>query len=160
MIIRLLLILVTFALLPSGLLIGQAQHDSTESEVVTDPWPAGDILKPEALNKMISAKHKTKIMVIHTGPPALFTVEHIPGAVAVGQVGDPKGVETLKAQLKKIPKSREIVIYCGCCPWKHCPNIRPAYSITKQMGFKKVKVLDLPSTFKLDWTNKGFPVEK
>jgi thiosulfate/3-mercaptopyruvate sulfurtransferase len=147
---RLYSILVLVGILWATPLIGQSP----------DPWPAKNIVKPEALGKMISGKHKPQPLIIHTGPPVLFKTEHIPGAVAVGQVAETKGSESLKALLKKSPKTKEVVLYCGCCPWQHCPNIRPAYSIAKQLGFKNVKVLDLPSTFKVDWTNKGLPVEK
>ena len=99
-------------------------------------------------------------MIIHVGPPVLFKVGHIAGAIAVGQVGDSAGAMQLKQELRQIAKGKKIVLYCGCCPWKNCPNIRPAYAIAHEMGFKNVNVLDLPTNFKLDWEKKGFPVEK
>jgi len=52
------------------------------------------------------------------------------------------------------------VIYCGCCPFDHCPNIRPAYTALNAMGFKKLRVLVLPTNFATDWVDKGFPMQK
>jgi hypothetical protein len=38
------------------------------------------------------------------------------------------------------------VIYCGCCPWTHCPNMKPADDALHAMGFTKVKSLSIGST--------------
>jgi hypothetical protein len=51
------------------------------------------------------------------------------------------------------------VLYCGCCPWDRCPNVKPAVDALKQMGFTKVKVLYLETNFATDWTGKDYPVE-
>jgi 3-mercaptopyruvate sulfurtransferase SseA len=112
------------------------------------------------LKNILSNKQKDPLLIIHVGPPVLFKVGHIAGAIAVGQVGDSAGAMQLKQELRQIAKGKKIVLYCGCCPWKNCPNIRPAYAIAHEMGFKNVNVLDLPTNFKLDWEKKGFPVEK
>lgn len=127
---------------------------------VADPWVIEALLKPDSLKEMMSGPTKGEIVIIHTGPTVLFKKGHIPGAVAVGQVSDSAGVKALKEQLQKLSKEKKIVLYCGCCPWKNCPNIRPAYTITCELGFKNVKVLDLPNNFRSDWSKKGFPVEK
>jgi hypothetical protein len=52
------------------------------------------------------------------------------------------------------------VLYCGCCPWNRCPNIEPAFSKLKEMGFTDVKVLYLAENFGADWAAKGYSVEK
>jgi len=52
------------------------------------------------------------------------------------------------------------VIYCGCCPWNHCPNMWPAYNLLHQMGFTHLKALYLPDNFGTDWVNKGYPVAR
>lgn len=62
--------------------------------------------------------------------------------------------------MQEIPLTREIVLYCGCCPWRDCPNIRPAFRVFRELGFTRVKVLYLPASFAQDWVEKGFPVEK
>ena len=65
----------------------------------------------------------------------------------------------LKAAVDKLPRDREIVIYCGCCPWDHCPNVKPAMELLKQMGFTKAKALYVPDNLKVDWIDRGYPVE-
>jgi rhodanese-related sulfurtransferase len=59
-----------------------------------------------------------------------------------------------------VGKDAPIVLYCGCCPWDHCPNIRPAYKALQAAGYKNVKALYLPKSFGEDWAAKGYPVEK
>jgi thiosulfate/3-mercaptopyruvate sulfurtransferase len=58
-----------------------------------------------------------------------------------------------------LPKDREIVVYCGCCPYDMCPNIKPALETLRQMGFTKVKALVMPKNFAADWVDQGYPVE-
>jgi hypothetical protein len=64
----------------------------------------------------------------------------------------------LRKLVEKMPRNQEIVIYCGCCPWEVCPNIRPAFQALKQMGFSKLKVLDIPVRIDTDWAAKGYPL--
>jgi thiosulfate/3-mercaptopyruvate sulfurtransferase len=51
----------------------------------------------------------------------------------------------------------EVVAYCGCCPFTHCPNLHPARHLLAARG--KASFLDLPTNFRTDWIDKGFPVE-
>jgi len=51
-----------------------------------------------------------------------------------------------------------MVIYCGCCPFTKCPNIRPAFQQLKKMGFTNVKVLDLPVNLQTNWIAIGYPL--
>ena len=76
-----------------------------------------------------------------------------------GEAGTEEGLAQLARVAATLPKDREVVIYCGCCPRSDCPNIRPAYTKLKALGLR-VKVLDMPSNFRHDWQDKGFPVEK
>jgi hypothetical protein len=50
-------------------------------------------------------------------------------------------------------------VYCGCCPFEKCPNIRPAFNLMKAMGFSNGKLLNLPTNLKQNWIAKGYPVE-
>ena len=59
---------------------------------------------------------------------------------------------------KHFLKKRNIVIYCGCCPFKDCPNIRPAFSLLNSMKFTNHKLLNLPLNLKTDWINHGYPM--
>lgn len=93
--------------------------------------------------------------VFHVGFEALFHGAHIPGSVYAGPGSKP---EILLAAVAALPKHREIILYCGCCPWEHCPNIRPAAQALAGKGFTKVRLLDIPTNLKTDWIDKGYPV--
>jgi hypothetical protein len=53
-----------------------------------------------------------------------------------------------------------IVIYCGCCPWSHCPNIAAAYDTLHGLGFRRVKALYIADNFGNNWVDAGYPVTK
>jgi thiosulfate/3-mercaptopyruvate sulfurtransferase len=67
-------------------------------------------------------------------------------------------MEKLRTRAASLAKDTPVVIYCGCCPWSHCPNIRPAYAELKKAGFTSVRVLYLENSFGENWKDKGFPV--
>jgi len=121
------------------------------------PWTATDVETSEQVATSLSAKDAP--IVIHVGPEILFKRGHIAGARYGGEAGTDEGLEKLAQVASTLPKDRDIVIYCGCCPRSDCPNIRPAYTKLKALGLR-VKVLDMPSNFRHDWESKGFPVEK
>lgn len=98
-----------------------------------------------------------KPTVIYAGFPALYRAAHIPGAVMQGPASKPDSLEKLKQFARGLPKDREVVLYCGCCPFTQCPNIRPAYSALR---FKNLKVLVIEHNFHTDWVSKGYPTEK
>jgi hypothetical protein len=37
------------------------------------------------------------------------------------------------------------------------PNIRPAFNALVEMGFKNVKILDLPKNVKTNWIDHNYP---
>ena len=121
------------------------------------PWTPGDIVSAEDLAKVISSSRGVKPVILQVGIEGLYREAHIPDAIFAGPAAEPEGLNLLKSKVKTIAHTREIVIYCGCCPWKDCPNIRPAFVALQQMGFKKVKLLNIPTDFHQDWINKGFP---
>ena len=69
-----------------------------------------------------------------------------------------EGLQKLTAVLKSLDKKKKIVIYCGCCPFEHCPNVRPAIDMLIDMKFTNYFVLNLPHNIKTDWIDKGYPV--
>lgn len=97
--------------------------------------------------------------VLYVGPNVLYRSKHIPGAVYAGPGARPEGLELLKAAVAKLPKDKDIVIYCGCCPWDRCPNIQPAMEMLKGLGYKHLKAMYIPENFKNNWIDKGYPVE-
>ena len=97
--------------------------------------------------------------IFHVGPNLLYRNKHIPGSVYAGPGSRPEGLEALKVAAGKLPRDREIIVYCGCCPWTNCPNVKPAVELLKQMGFTRVKAMFVETNFAKDWIDKGYPVE-
>ena len=121
------------------------------------PWGASEVETSEQV--AASLGNKDAPIVIHVGPEMLFKRGHIAGARHGGEAGSDEGLAKLAEVAATLPKDREVVVYCGCCPRSDCPNIRPAYAKLKALGLR-VKVLDMPSNFRHDWQDKNFPVEK
>jgi len=123
--------------------------DSTNLKTV----PAEDLVH------MLSAK-TGKPLLFHVGSHMLYLQAHIPGSEYLGAGSTPEGMERLRKRVGGLPKHADIVLYCGCCPWSHCPNVNPAYDALRQMGFMNVKVLYIANNFGTDWVDKGYPVAK
>ena len=115
------------------------------------------LVQPRDLATQLAAARGTKPAIFMVGPNVLYRSNHIPGSVFAGPGMTPAGLEMLKASVEKLPRDREIIVYCGCCPWDHCPNIKPVLDQLRQMGFTKAKALYLGTGFKADWLDKGFP---
>jgi thiosulfate/3-mercaptopyruvate sulfurtransferase len=98
-------------------------------------------------------------VVLYVGPNVLYRSKHIPGSIYAGPGATPAGLEVLRTAVAKLAHNRDIVIYCGCCPWDHCPNIKPAMEMLKSSGFSKVKAMYLPENFKSGWIDRGYPGE-
>jgi thiosulfate/3-mercaptopyruvate sulfurtransferase len=120
-----------------------------------DPWRKDQLMEPQILSSEIESQNTMKPLIICIGPGAL-----IKGSIDIGPAKEKANLDKLKQLLSKENKNREIVIYCGCCPFEHCPNIRPAFSILNEMKFSNQKLLNLPHNLKADWINKGYPVNK
>ncbi len=100
--------------------------------------------------------------MIKTGNAPLIynigAVEDIITAKHVGPVKEAKNLEKFKNMIAALPKTTELVIYCGCCPLPKCPNVRPAYSELKAAGFTNIRVLNLPVNLKTNWIDAGYPL--
>ncbi len=96
-----------------------------------------------------------KPVVICVGPGAL-----IKGSIDMGPSKEKENLEKLKQYLGGLPKDANIVIYCGCCPFEHCPNIRPAFSLLNEMKFTNGHLLNIEHNIKTDWIAKGYPSVK
>lgn len=86
-------------------------------------------------------------------------MDNIKTAVAVGRATSVTGIEKIKSSLAWENKNRAVVVYCGCCSYASCPNIKPAYDAVIAAGFKNAKVLELPVGIREDWVAKGYPME-
>jgi hypothetical protein len=119
-----------------------------------EPWTEKQLKDPAVLAATIADSKATKPVIFNIGP-----VQQIKGAVAIGPASKPDNLEKLKQQLAKLPKDKEVIIYCGCCPYSRCPNVRPAFELLQKLKFKNAKLLNLPSNLKDDWISKGYPIE-
>ncbi len=120
--------------------------------------PAAQLINPNELVKILQSSQDKKPLLIDVGSHVLFQQAHIPGSEYIGPASSPDGLQQLRKRLEKLPRSKFIVIYCGCCPWNHCPNVKPASDALRDWGFTNVKVLYIASNFGADWVNKGYPV--
>jgi hypothetical protein len=125
-----------------------------------DPWSAAQIIQPADLARELGDKNGTPPTVVYVGFRTLFAGGHIPGATFHGSASTEQGLADLKKWADTLPRSTNLVIYCGCCPFDKCPNIRPAFTALEKMGFKKLRVLVLPANFAADWADKGYPIQK
>lgn len=123
-----------------------------------DPWTAAQIVQPAALVAELQQAHPPRI--IYVGVHTLYNGAHVPGAVFQGPGSNSQGIADLKKYAEGLPRDSDVVIYCGCCPLEKCPNIRPAFTTLREMGFTHLRVLILPTSFAADWIEKGYPVEK
>jgi thiosulfate/3-mercaptopyruvate sulfurtransferase len=121
------------------------------------PPGSPQLITPEDMVKLLQAPKGEKPVVLDVGPSLLYMQAHIPGAEYVGVASTAQGMQALRARVKALPKNTFLVLYCGCCPWSHCPNVRRAYSELHKLGFNDVKVLYIPNNFGADWVDKGYP---
>lgn len=120
--------------------------------------PKNFLMQPADLAAVLGKSAKP--MVICVAFPFLYRSAHIEGAVYGGAGSKPEGLATLTALVKDVPKDREIVLYCGCCPWDHCPNMEPAFNKLKSLGYSRLKALAIPTNLHTDWITKGYPTKK
>src|SRR5579864_671654 len=114
------------------------------------------LIQPEELLKVLQAKGE-KPLVLMVGFRVMYAQAHIPGAEFVGPGAEERGLAQLRQRVQSLPRKHSIVLYCGCCPWSHCPNVDPAFKALRELGFTDVKVLYIANNFGQDWMNKGYP---
>lgn len=117
-------------------------------------WTEKQLMEPSQLAAAITSNTDSAV-IISVGPGAV-----IPNSIPMGMASTQDGLEKLKTQLKGVDRDKRIVIYCGCCPFEHCPNVRPAIDVLKEMNFTNYYLLDLPHNIKADWIDKGYPVKQ
>ena len=122
-----------------------------------DPWSKTELMEPRELATLLNS-HGVVPHMYCVAFPVLYRGKHIPGAVLTGPANKAEGIQDLRKAVGSLPKNAAIVIYCGCCPMKDCPNIRPAYRTLRELEFNNLRVLELPTSFHTDWVLKGYPV--
>ena len=143
------LTLISLALLISTALAFQASQIATSH-----------LINSEDLVKILQSSKGDKPLLIHVGSHVLYTQAHIPGSEYIGPASDATALQRLRARVGSLPRNKFIIIYCGCCPWTHCPNMKPADDALHAMGFTNVKSLYIANNFGTDWVDKGYPVAK
>src|SRR5215469_10106665 len=123
-----------------------------------DPWTGEELIQPEQLTALLAGSPDSRPRVVCVGFKFLYESGHVPGSKFYGPARETARLQDLEAAAKQWPRDRELVIYCGCCPLKQCPNVRPAFAALKAMGFTRLRLLDLEKDFRTDW--KGLPAEK
>jgi rhodanese-related sulfurtransferase len=118
------------------------------------------LITADELVKILQAPKSDKPLLIQVGSHVLYSQAHIPGSEYIGPASDPAGLQHLRSRVESLPRNKFIVIYCGCCPWTHCPNMKPADDALHAMGFTNVKSLYIANNFGTDWVDKGYPVAK
>ena len=134
-------------------LIAVAAISGFKSKNQDEPWTAKQLLAPVDLARIINDPKAKQPIILSIGPGAI-----IKGSIDIGPVIEKENLDKLGRELKTLPKDADIVIYCGCCPFEHCPNIRPAFLLLNQMKFTNHKLLNLEHNIKIDWINKNYPV--
>jgi thiosulfate/3-mercaptopyruvate sulfurtransferase len=117
-----------------------------------DPWTPSQLLAPADLAAVLNNPKTKKPIVFCVGPGAL-----VKGSLDMGPAHEKENLEKFKQALSKLPTGSDIVIYCGCCPFEHCPNIRPAFTLLNEMKFSNAHLLNLEHNIKTDWVMKGYP---
>ena len=120
----------------------------------TEPWTPAQLLEPAELAARLSHPSGNPPLVICVGPSGL-----IKGSVETGPTQKSQNLDSLKTLLEKQDRNREVIIYCGCCPFQHCPNIRPAFTLLNEMHFTNARLLNLSHNIKVDWLDHKYPVK-
>lgn len=132
-----------------NILLFSALHVAAQKK---EPWTTNQLMAPSDLAAMLNNTKATQPLIYCIGPTSI-----IKGSVDVGQGREKSTIDKLQTLVSKLPKNANIVLYCGCCPFENCPNIRPAFELLNKMKFTNHKLLNLEHNIKIDWINKGYP---
>lgn len=132
-------------------LAAHAQDLSLKKQV----WPDKYLMETNTLAATLKKPGASKPAIYNIG-----FVGNIQGAKKLPAASKAEGLAQLKSELKDKPKTSAVVIYCGCCPFEHCPNVKPAFTMLQKLGYSNVKILNLPTSIKADWIDKGYPMAK
>ncbi|MGN6341062.1 MAG: rhodanese-like domain-containing protein [Ginsengibacter sp.] len=141
---------VVFSLLASVLILFAFQQCKAQ-EPKPENWTSEQLMQPADLAQALN-DNKNIPLIYCVGPGVV-----IPHSIDIGMTDKPENIQKLKDSLKKVSRDANIVIYCGCCPFARCPNVRPAIALLKEMKFTNYHLLNLPHNIRTDWISKGYP---
>lgn len=118
-----------------------------------ESWKEDQLITASQLASVLNDSNARMPVIYDIGPAG-----KIKWSVYIGSAKEKGNLKKFKKQLKELSKDRTIVIYCGCCPFDKCPNIRPAFELLDKLNFTNHKILNLPHNIKADWIDKGYPM--
>ncbi|MBN4081713.1 rhodanese-like domain-containing protein [bacterium AH-315-C07] len=127
----------------------------SSTEDINEPWTNKQLLQPITLAKILNDSLAPIPLIYSLGPSGL-----IKNSIDIGEGKNKQNIEKFRKELSKLPKDADIVIYCGCCPFEDCPNIRPPFNLLNEMKFINHKLLNLPQNLKVNWIDKGYPMSE
>lgn len=139
----------------SAIVVCFMAFQSFQKNADKEPWTKEQLMPPAELAAKIKSGNLQNTTIFNIGPSGA-----IKNSVEIGPAQEAENLALLEKKLAKLSKDREVVIYCGCCPFQHCPNIRPAFKLLTDMHFKNAQLLNLPKNLKVDWIEKGYPLSK
>ena len=122
--------------------------------------PAADLIQPVDFAAALQQSKTPRPLILQVGFRKAYAQAHIPDAEYVGEADDADGLKALQKRVANLPADSAIVIYCGCCPWRKCPNIAAAFDALHELGFKNVKVIYFADDFGTNWVDMGYPTTK
>jgi|SRR5690348_10918164 len=138
-----------FFFLASVLLLFAFQQ--CQAQPKPENWTSEQLMQPADLAQALN-DNKNIPLIYCVGPGVV-----IPHSIDIGMTDKPENIQKLKDSLNKVSRDVNIVIYCGCCPFARCPNVRPAIALLKEMKFTNYHLLNLPHNIRTDWISKGYP---
>lgn len=118
-----------------------------------EAWTKDQLMEPSELVAQQNSGVTPQPLIFSMGPAGT-----IKGAVEIGPASEKENLDALQAKLSGVSKDQTVVVYCGCCPFDNCPNVRPAMNLLNSLGFKNAKLLNLSTNLKTDWIDKGYPM--
>ena len=147
-------LMIVSAALPSSL-------SQTTQPAKSEVLPPSQLVQPADLARELATPDvNARPTIVYVGFRTLFAGGHIPGATFHGSASTKEGLAEIKKWAADLPRTTKLVIYCGCCPFERCPNIRPAFALFQETGFTDLRVLELPTSFAVDWADKSYAIEK
>ena len=122
----LILLLVAFTVSSNAITLQSCQGQS-------DPWTPQQLMPPADLAKALNNPEAAKPLIFSIGMQAI-----IKNSIDIGPAMAYENLQALKQKLEKLDKNTSIVVYCGCCPFSNCPNVRPAMELLKNMQFTNI----------------------
>ncbi len=141
------------------IILSQAGNAGAEHKPASS-IPQADLVQPADLAASLNNASAPKPLILQVGFHTLYLQAHIPQSEYVGAASEEAGLTQLRTRVAKLSKDSAIILYCGCCPWSHCPNIAAAYDALRGLGFTRVKVLYIADNFGDNWVKQGYPAAK